>query len=396
MNDLRPISLCNVLFRILSKVLANRLMKCLPTIILEQQSAFVKGRLLTDNALIAFKINHYIKRRTQGANGILGLKLDISKAYDILEWYFLDSMMLRFGFNSAWRDKIMCCVKSVSYSFLQVGETFGDIQPSRGVRQGDPISPYLYILCAEGLNSMIRRAEHVGLIHGCSIARGAPAVSHLLFADDCYLFFKATLVETNTMKNVLRRYGTLSGQDINFGKSNIVFSPNTRRNHREQVCDVLQVREIPTPGNYLGLPMHIGRRKNDAFKFLSDRVNQKLQGWGNKALSKGEKLVLLKTAAQTIPNFWMQLLLIPGDICNGIQRQMNSFWWGNRGANREINWMAWDKLCIHKTGGGLGFRELSKFNIAMLANQGWRLLNNENPFVTSIMKARYFLASDFL
>lgn len=169
------------------------------------------------------------------------------------------------------------------------------------------------------------------------------------------------------MKNVLGRYRTLSGQLINFGKSSIVFNANTRRDLRKQVCDALQVCEIAKPCNYLGLPMHIGRRKNDAFKFLSDHVNHKLQSWGNKALSRGEKLVLLKTAAQTIPNCWMQLLLIPGEVCTGIQRQMNSFWWDNRGANKGIHWMTWDKLCIHKRGGRLGFRELSKFNIVMLA-----------------------------
>lgn len=99
MTELRPISLCNVLFRILSKVMANRLKICLPNIISEQHSAFVEGRLLTDNALIAFEVNHYIKRRTQGVNGVVGLKLDVSKAYDRLEWHFLEAMMLKFGFN---------------------------------------------------------------------------------------------------------------------------------------------------------------------------------------------------------------------------------------------------------------------------------------------------------
>lgn len=107
-------------------------------------------------------------------------------------------------------------------------------------------------------------------------------------------------------------------------------------------------------------------------------------------------MILLKTAAQTIPNFWMQLFLIPAEVCNGIQRQMNSFWWGSGGSNRGIKWLAWDKLCVDKAGGGLGFRELSKVNLAMLAKQGWRLLNNENPFFTSIMKARYYPEGDFL
>ena len=97
-----------------------------------------------------------------------------------------------------------------------------------------------------------------------------------------------------------------------------------------------------------------------------------------------------------LPNFWMNLLLIPGEICNVIQRQMNGYWWGNGTNSKGVRWMAWDKLCAVKEAGGLGFKNLHQFNIAMLAKQGWRFLNNSNPLVTSIMKARYFPNTDFL
>lgn len=206
MTDLRPISLCNVMFRILSKVMENRLKSCLPTLISDKQSAFVEGRLLTDNALIAFKVNHYIKWRTQGANGMANLEIDVSKAYDRLEWDFLEHMLCKFGFNQMWIDRVMKCVKTVTYSYLQNGMEFGEVISHRGIRQEDPISSYLYIMCAEGLNSIIRRHEEIGLIRECSIARGAPSISHLLFTDDYYLFFKATGPKATIMKNILLRY----------------------------------------------------------------------------------------------------------------------------------------------------------------------------------------------
>lgn len=228
MSELRPISLCNVLVRIVSKVLANKLKSCLNTLISDNQSAFIEGRLLTDNALLAYDINHCIKRRTQGKHGIAGLKLDISNAYDRLEWGYIESMLDKFGFKNRWIQRVMACIKSVTYSFMNNGKVFGDVCPQRGIRQGDPIFPYIYILCAEGLSSILRRNEEVGLIHGVSIARGAPQISHLLFADDCYLFFRASGVEARTVKAVMGRYEQLSGQVINFNKSSVIFSPNTK------------------------------------------------------------------------------------------------------------------------------------------------------------------------
>lgn len=141
MTDLRPISLCNVLFRILSKVLANRHKSCLPTLISINQSAFVQGRLLTDNALIAYEINDYIRRKTQGKYGYVGLKIDISKAYDRLEWKFIEDMLGKYGFHQRWISRVMTCIRTVSYSFLQKGEVFGQVIPERGIRQGNPYPP---------------------------------------------------------------------------------------------------------------------------------------------------------------------------------------------------------------------------------------------------------------
>lgn len=320
MTDLRPISLCNILVRILSKVLSNRLKPCLGSLISDRQSAFIEGRLLTDNAMIAFEVNHYMKRLTQGKTGIAGLKIDISKAYDRLEWGFIRNMMEKYKFHEVWINRIMRLIQSVSYSFLHDGNVFGDVVPQRGLRQGDPISPYMYILCAEGLSSIIRRNEETGLLHGCTIARGAPAISHLLFADDCYFFFKAERVEANVMKRILNRYENISGQMVNYSKSAVTFSANTSKEKRKEVCEQLGVGETQTPGKYLGMPMAVGRRKRATFSFLVEKVEQKLQGWDKQVLSKAGKVTLLKTAAQVIPNFWMNMLLIPVQVCEDIEK----------------------------------------------------------------------------
>lgn len=226
MRDLRPIALCNVLYKILSKVLANRMKVILPLMISENQSAFVPGRSITDNVLVAFEILHHMKRKNGRGEGEVALKLDVSKAYDRVEWSFLKERMVQMGFSNTWINWIWLCVTTVSYNVCFNGTNIGPITPKRGLRQGDLLSPYLFLLCVEGLSASITKAVNSGHIHGCKISVSAPAVSHLLFADDSFLFFKANSAETAVVKVLLKSYEECSGQSINFAKSGIFFSSN--------------------------------------------------------------------------------------------------------------------------------------------------------------------------
>lgn len=203
-KDLRPIALCNVLYKIVVKVLANRLQKILPVLISEEQSAFVPGRNITDNVLVAFELIHYMKRKTNGEVGDVALKLDISKAYDRVSWNYLRHRMKVMGFSRRWINWMMLCVSSVSYSILFQGSTIDPINPSRGLRQGDPLSPYLFLLCVEGLSMSLKSAATDASIQGCRICTGAPAITHLLFVDDSFLFFKANTEQANSIKEILQ------------------------------------------------------------------------------------------------------------------------------------------------------------------------------------------------
>ena len=152
----QPISLNNVLYRIVFKVLANRLKKILPHIISMSQSAFLPDRLITDNVLVAFETMHCINQRSKGKEGLMAIKLDMSKAFDRIEWFCLERIMEKLGFHDRWISLMMMCIKSISYSMLLNGEPKGLIHPTRGIQQGDPISPYLFLLCGEGLSAMLK------------------------------------------------------------------------------------------------------------------------------------------------------------------------------------------------------------------------------------------------
>ena len=157
-TEYRPISLCNVVYKLISKVLANRLKVTLPHLITENQSVFLSERLITDNVLVAFEVMHYLEHKRDGKDCYMAVKLDMSKAYNRVKWGFIEKVMERMGFHERWIALVMHCISTISYSILMNGVAYGSIIPTRGLRQGDPLSLYLFLLCADGLSSLINNA----------------------------------------------------------------------------------------------------------------------------------------------------------------------------------------------------------------------------------------------
>ncbi|KAL5854197.1 hypothetical protein ACOSQ4_003999 [Xanthoceras sorbifolium] len=380
-SDYRPISLCNVTYKLVAKVLANRLKLVLNEVIAPSQSAFVPGRLITDNVVVGFECLHHLKNCRKGSKGLAALKLDMSKAYDRVEWIFLQKMMEKLGFDPSWISKVMSCITSASYSFLINGEPRGLVKPSRGLRQGCPLSPYLFLLCAEGLTSLLSKAEFENNLHGIKVARNAPAVSHLFFADDSLVFLRASRCEGMVLKDILRAYEAASGQSINFEKSALTFSPNTPAGTITEVRNLFGVDVVSSHDKYLGLPSSVGRNKKGIFGSILDNVWNKLQGWKGKLFSVGGKEILIKAIAQSVPAYAMSCFKLPVSIGLEIQKMCADFWWGTTQEKRKMHWFSWKRLCQPKVEGGMGFREFQAFNQAMLAK---------------ILKAKYFPNTNFL
>ncbi|XP_026407200.1 uncharacterized protein LOC113302475 [Papaver somniferum] len=341
-SDYRPINLSNIVYKMISKTLANRLKVLLPKIISPFQSAFVPGRQISDNVLIAHELIHTM-RAQRGNEFLMGIKVDMSKAFDRVEWNFLLYVMRNFGFSEEWCNLINQCINTVSSLVLVNGVPGYQFVPSRGLRQGDPLSPYLFIVCMEVLSRAISNVEESNLIHGIKIAFNAPPISHLLFADDLLVFSSANLLEGENILKLFTDFSNASGQLINFENSGIFFNTNSYQDTIDTVNNILGVRRIALNDKYLGSPLFTHISKGAGCGEGQDQQDPKIFFWGK-------------------------------DVT----------------ITRGVYLKGWTNICVLKDMGGMGFLNLKIFNNAMLAKVTWRLVNFPDFMLAQVMKHKYY------
>ncbi|KAL9661113.1 hypothetical protein QQ045_025933 [Rhodiola kirilowii] len=391
-GEFRPISLCNVVIKIVTKMLANRLKPVIPAIISENQGAFVPVKIISDNIIAAQEVIHYIRTRGRQKVGFFALKLDISKAYDRVEWAFLEVMMRRLGLPEMWISMVMRCVKTVSY-VVRVNELVTEeIKPERGIRQGDPLSPFLFLICSEWLNLKVKEYQRRRKLKGLKICRSAPEITHMLFADDSIFFLQATRENAVNLRRILREYEELSGQKVILSKSEICFGRNVPEDERQIISATLGVKQVEAMSKYLGLPVAFGNNRTELFKDIIEKIWKKMQGWKEKSLSIAGKEVLIKAIVQAMPTYAMSCFKIPGSLIKRIVSMITNFWWSNCKEGRGLHWCNYKKLCRDKMEGGVGFKELAIFNDALLSKQIWRLMEKLETLVSKLLKEKYFKA----
>lgn len=210
----------------------------------ESQSAFVSNCLITNNVMVALEIFHTMKKRSKGSKGTMYVKLDMNKAYDRIEWDFKEAVLKKMGFITKWVNQIMSCVSGTKYYFHVNGKVRGNVSATYGLRQGDLISPYLFILVAKALSCLINQASMSNSLHGIRAILGDPCVSHLWFADDCLLFSRVSERECRVLVRILRDYEWASGQKVNFEKTNVSFSRGVREDRAGVLASMLDMRRV--------------------------------------------------------------------------------------------------------------------------------------------------------
>ncbi|KAK9938019.1 hypothetical protein M0R45_014780 [Rubus argutus] len=316
----------------------------------------------------------------------------MNKAYNRVEWDFLEDALLRFDFCRNWVNLVMGCVTTVSFYVVLNGNAGSFLKPKRGLRQGDPLSPYLSLIISDVLSVRITKAVSEGDLQGIKLSRTCPVISHLFFADDALFFLKATLPNCWRLKSIFHEYCMASGQLINHDKSSIYFSLITPLQIQHLLCELLGILLVDNPGKYLGMPTIWG---SSSLSYIKDRINRKIEGWKLNSLSPAGKEILIKSVAMAVPAYPMSCFKFPASICIEINSTLGKFWWGYHNTGLKLYWKSWAYLEKLKLDGGLGFRDLLSFNLALLVKQCWRLIQDPCSFWARIVKARYFPFCDF-
>ncbi|XP_045797887.1 uncharacterized protein LOC123892085 [Trifolium pratense] len=294
--------------RVFQTPLLESIMKnvILPDVVDEEQSAFFKGRLITDNSLIAMECFHWLNKKVKGKRGTMALKMDMAKAYDKMEWAFIRGVLQSMGFPERILQLIMSCISTVSYQILINDQPNSSFSPNRGIRQGDLLSPSFFCVLMSCLVCCIKRLKAKPFT--VSKWLGMLPKSHI----SCLRMIVSSLQEptkmneANTIIQVLNKYQLASEKNI--------------------ICNKIEVKPVTSHSRYLGLPVIFGRSKKEVFAFVQDKIWKKVKGWKEKCLSKAGKETLIKVVAQAIPNYIMSCYKIPEGSCANIESMLSKFW----------------------------------------------------------------------
>lgn len=287
----QPIALCNVILKIITKILASRLRKVLELIIHPCQSAFIPNRSINDNIIVNHEIMYYLNKK-KGKRGFMAIKIDLVKAYDRVEWRVLLQIIRQFGFAEQFIKMVTAFIETPLFSIMINGAPFGYFKSSRDIRQGDPMSPGLFSIFSDLLSRILARAANEGKFSGIKISRYSPIVTHLMYADDLVIYCKADPSEVQALTDCLKLYGEWSGQEINWHKSSIHFSKNVSRKERAHLTGIMGIQECSHNGMYLGHPFCTFKSKNEAYKDTIEKLANKLSGWKQRTLSMAGRIVM--------------------------------------------------------------------------------------------------------
>ncbi|XP_074318739.1 uncharacterized protein LOC141655563 [Silene latifolia] len=338
----------------------DRLALVLPDVINRSQGAFVKGRSILENIMICQDL---IRMYNRGKTSLRCMfKLDLQKAYDSIEWEFIDQMLGALNFPEKFRHMIITCISTSTYTLNLNGAHFGYFRGRRGLRQGDPISPLLFCICMEYLSRVMDYAVSTWPFRFHSLCKSLK-LTHLLFADDLLMFCKGDVNSIMLVLRVLSTFSATSGLRFNASKSEVVFN-GVADWLKQDIVQVSGFSEGKLPFKYLGVPIQPGRLSRLDCNVLIERIVSRIRGIGAKKLSYAGRIILINAVLNTLHNYWASIFLIPKGVIKRIEAICRNFLWSGSSEYSRSPLVVWHNVCCSKKEGGLGIKEAGVWNIA--------------------------------
>lgn len=343
LKEFRPISLIGCIYKILAKVLATRLKKVLGKVISTCQNAFLPNRQILDGFLVLNEVIDWAKRSKESC---LLLKVDFERAYDSVNWNFLKYMLNRMGFCSIWIGWIMECVCSKSISVLVNSSPTKEFVAGKGLKQGDPLAPFLFLIIAEGLTGLVTKAVDVNLFKGYVI-NNSISFPILQFADDTILMCEGNRYNLWCLKSILRTFELASGLRVNFSKSNI-FGINVSNDFLAVASCFLHCCIGHFPFKFIGIPIGANPRRASTWKPIVEATRKQLSTWKGRQLSIGGRITLINSTLSSLPLYFFSFYKAPICVIKELSQIQRNFLWGGAEESRKIAWLKWEKVCLPK------------------------------------------------
>ncbi|KAJ4767870.1 RNA-directed DNA polymerase (reverse transcriptase)-related family protein [Rhynchospora pubera] len=387
-SQYRPISIGNVLYRLVMKIVATRLRRHLKGVISHEQNAFMKGRNIVENIIVVRETLQSFKQKNFKQPAFM-LKVDVSKAFDKIEWDFLAKAMIYLNVPLNMVNLMLSCYRRAQVSLTINGKRDGFIIPTRGLRQGCPMSPYVFIMAMEMLSRLMSKTQREGNLKGIKLAHSSPVIMHIMYADDLVIFGDAHQREIDTINSLLNHFGKASGLKMNPEKSTFWASRACDQAAVHRVMNNLQASVAEGEDKYLGAVIEGGRSGMKTGKMLLEKMRAKLNGWRAQMLSHVGRMVMIKSVLMSLPVYYMSMECVPKSIVKQMNSLMARFFWGKPAEGRYMAPIAWKTICQPVEEGGLDVRDLNIFCEALFMKLVWDVISNEEKLWVQICKSKY-------
>lgn len=362
------------MYKVISKILANRLKEILPSCIAPNQSAFIKDRLMMENILLASElVKDYHK---DSISSRCALKIDISKAFDSVQWPFLINILKAIDIPDIFIHWIELCIATATFSVQVNGELAGFFRSKRGLRQGCSLSLYLFVMCINILTCMLDKAaadRRFGFHPRCRNM----SLTHLCFADDILVFSDGRSRSIQGILEVFENFAAKSGLRISLDKSTI-FMAGITQVHKNNILHQFPFEVGSLPVRYLGLPLLTKCMTASDYLPLLEKIRSCITSWTGRFLSFAGRLQLIKSVLSSLTNFWLAAFRLPNSCIKELERLFAAFLWSGPELNTRKAKLAWHVVCRPKSEGGLGLRSLKDVNTVSVFKLIWRLLSARN------------------